>query len=208
MALQVTPPSTFEPGVESEAECEAEMESDGASVQGNEMLEKWEKRGRSKALAAELMSDANLSQALVSAYVRRQEYRGSDVRLDVGSLYRPDAFPRASINPNKWIWHVAHHWPFLLEEHINLLEMRALIHTFEWRLRKSSFGDVRALHLTDSQVALSVAVKGRSSSRRLNLLLRRFAALQLAGGLYPLLAWVESELNPSDAPRRFYEKRR
>ena len=208
MAMQVTPPGQVEMGVESEAEAEPKSEDEGASEAGNNVMEKWERQGRSKALASELMSDAQLSQALVSAYVRRQEYRGSDVRLDIGSLYRPDAFPRASVHPNKWVWHVAHHWPFLLEEHINLLEMRALIHTFEWRLRKTSFGDTRAMHLTDSQVALSVAVKGRSSSRRLNLLLRRFAALQLAGGLYPLLAWVESELNPSDAPSRFYEKQR
>eukprot|EP00438_Fugacium_kawagutii_P003245 Skav220245 [mRNA] locus=scaffold3452:121652:123410:- [translate_table: standard] len=51
-------------------------------------------------------------------------------------------------------------------------------------------------------VALAVAVKGQSSSRAINSLLRRFAALQIAGGIHPLLAWVESELNPVDEPSR------
>eukprot|EP00435_Cladocopium_sp_Y103_P054777 s1675_g18.t1 len=33
--------------------------------------------------------DLNLSVQMVQAFVRRQEYRGSDVRLDVGTLFRP-----------------------------------------------------------------------------------------------------------------------
>lgn len=119
--------------------------------------------------------DSKLAAELVMAYIRRQEHRGSDVRLDIGSL---------------------------CPEHINLLELRTILHTFERRLRREHFGDARALHLTDSQVALAVAVKGRSSSRAINRLLRRFAALQVGGGLYPLLAWIESELNPADEPSR------
>ena len=211
MAAQVVPPKEVEEekeGAESVAvKKEPRSEDETISVPGNEMMENLEKKSRSASLNDELQSDERLSQLLISAYVRRQEFKGSDVRLDIGCLYRPDAFPRASLAPGKWHWHVAHHWPFKMEEHINLLELRALIHTFEWRLRKSSFGDVRALHLCDSQVALSVAVKGRSSSRQINRLLKKYAALQLAGGILPLLAWVESELNPSDAPSRYYEKK-
>ena len=208
-AMQVMPPKKGAEAEESEGEGPNETEMlETMSIPGNEYLEKLEKETRSKALASELRSDDHLSQLLVSAFVRRQEYRGSDVRLDIGSLYRPDSFPRGSVNPNKWIWHTAHHWPFKREEHINLLELRALIHTFEWRLRKSAFGDCRPLHLTDSQVALSVSVKGRSSSRRLNNLLKKFAVLQVGGGIFPLLAWVESEANPADAPSRIYEKKK
>ena len=91
------------------------------------------------------------------AFVPRQEYRGSDVRLDVGTLYRPDAFPRATVNPHRWRWHEAHSYPFQDPEHINILELRALIHTVEWRLRKMQFNGVRFLHLCDSQVALIVS---------------------------------------------------
>ena len=191
--------------LEEEDESFEEENEDTISVPGNIFMEKVERQNRSRGLKSEFQSDEKLSQLLVAAYVKRQEFRGSDVRLDVGSLYRPDSFPRASVSPTRWVWHVAHHWPFREQEHINVLELRSMIHTFEWRLRKSSFGGCRALHLCDSQVALSVAVKGRSSSRQLNRQLKRFAALQLAGGLYPLLAWVESAQNPADAPSRHYE---
>ena len=151
-----------------------------------------------------MRSDERLSQALVAAYIRRQEYRGSDVRLDLGSLYRPDSFPRGSIQANRWRWHTATAYRFRITEHINCLELRALVQGLEWRCRKACFGDCRALHLTDSQVALAVAVKGRSSSRALNRLLKRYAALQIGSGVYPLLAWVESEDNPADEPSRRY----
>ena len=127
--------------------------------------------------------DKQLKLGLVSQFVRRQEYRGCDVRLDVGLLYRPEAYPRTSIDPRRWAWVEAHAYPFLLSEHINVLELRALLLAFEWRSRRASWGDKRMLHLTDSQVALAVACKGRSSSKALNRILRRFAALQLAGGV-------------------------
>eukprot|EP00438_Fugacium_kawagutii_P024621 Skav207650 [mRNA] locus=scaffold2758:77333:83766:+ [translate_table: standard] len=149
--------------------------------------------------------EAVRSSLLVAAYVKRQEYRGSDVRLDTGTLYRPEAFPRATINPHKWEWHVAHSYAFQKEEHINVLELRALNHTMEWRLRRSTFGNCRAMHLCDSQVVLGVVVKGRSSSRQLNRLLRRLAALLVAGGGGVVVGWVESHLNPADEPSRRHE---
>ena len=145
-----------------------------------------------------------LSEKLVSAFIRRQELRGSHVRLDVESLYRPDAYPRGSIDPSTWLWHVGLAYRFKHAEHINVLELRALVGSYEWRLRSSSFSRCRALPLTDSVVALSVAVKGRSSSRTLNKILPRFAVLQCAGGIVPISGWVESEDNPADAPSRRY----
>ena len=150
--------------------------------------------------------DLMLSSRIVSAFIRRQEFRGSDVRLDLGSLYRPDSFPRGSISPKRWRWHVGQSYAFHSEEHINVLEMRALVNALEWRLRSPAFGSCRALHLVDSQVVLAVAVKGRSSSRILNRLLRKYAALQVAGGVIPILGWVESEDNPADAPSRAHAK--
>ena len=177
-----------------------DLPEDGLSEAGEELLD--EIGRRMDATQHQVDSHEHLGTALVSAFVRRQEFRGSDVRLDIGALYRPDSFPRQSINPNRWSWRVGQSYPFEVEEHINLLEMRALIQTCEWRLRSLKRARARFLHLVDSQVVLAVSVKGRSSSRALNRLLGKYAALQLAGGLFPLLAWVESELNPADAPSR------
>eukprot|EP00438_Fugacium_kawagutii_P034020 Skav221004 [mRNA] locus=scaffold1846:71194:78195:+ [translate_table: standard] len=151
-------------------------------------------------------ADLKLSVMMVNAFLRRQEYRGSDVRLDVGTLYRPNCCPRATVNPQRWKWHEIHHYRFEREEHINVLELRAYIHTMEWRLRNAGMGDVRALHLCDSQVVIAVCTKGRSSSRQLNRLLRKLGAMSIAGGLYPILAWIASELNPADGPSRYYER--
>ena len=148
--------------------------------------------------------DKKLASQLVAAFMKRQEYRGSDVRLDVGTIYRPDSFPRATVNPHRWEWHEAHAYRFLEEAHINCLELRALINTIEWRCRRSAFGDVRFLHLSDSQVVLAVAVKGRSSSRQLNRLLKKLGALQVVAGAFPIYAWVETHLNPADKPSRKY----
>ena len=178
---------------------------DEVSEKGFETMKKWQEDTEDLMTDQELAERArNMSSKLVAAFVRRQEFRGSDIRLDTGSLYRPDAFPRGSIDVNRWLWHVAEAYEFRIPEHINVLELKALVRTFEWRARASNFNSCRVLHLTDSQVALATSVKGRSSSRSLNRLLKKFAAPQVAAGLYPLLGWVESEDNPADEPSRRY----
>ena len=146
-----------------------------------------------------------MSQDIVHHYLRRMEFRGSDVRLDLGMFYRPDVAPRTSIDPSRWVWEVAHSYPFRQEEHINVLELRAILHTLEWRARTTMFHSCRFLHLSDSQVCLSVLNKGRSSSRKLNRILRRISALCLALNLMPLWAWIESRLNPADEPSRRFD---
>ncbi len=184
---------------------DSESVSSHRTAKGNEKLEELQTRRVTRQSLRERefgLEDLGLSTALVGQFVRRQEFRGSDVRLDLGLLYRPDAFPRSTINPARWQWATAHAYPFNEQEHINVLELRALLMAFEWRSRRGSSGDERSLHLTDSQVALSVAVKGRSSSKRLNWVLRRFAGLQVAHGIWPILCWVESHLNPADEPSR------
>ncbi len=147
----------------------------------------------------------SFSQRLVHHYLRRMEFRGSDVRLDLGIVFRPDAAPRTSIDPSRWVWTVAHSWPYRQEEHINVLELRAILHTLEWRARGADFNKVRFLHLADSQICLAVLTKGRSSSRKLNRLLQKICSLCLALNVYPLWAWVESRLNPADGPSRRFE---
>ena len=54
-----------------------------------------------------------LGQKMVHHFLRRTEYRGSDVRLDLGVIFRPDTAPRTSIDPSRWIWNVQH-GPFQL----------------------------------------------------------------------------------------------
>ena len=143
---------------------------------------------------------------LVYQFLRRTEFRGSDVRLDLGIVYRPDALIRSTVDPRRWVWKTAKAWPWQKKEHINLLELRSILRPLEWRARTSSFHSCRFLHLSDSQICLAVLVKGRSSSRKINRILRRIAALCLALNLLPLWSWISSKLNPADEPSRRYDK--
>eukprot|EP00973_Karenia_brevis_P059961 8344120-Karenia_brevis.AAC.1 len=54
----------------------------------------------------------------------------------------------------------------------------------------------------DSQVAVSVVAKGRSSSIQLNTVLRRLAALCVTGNLRIIAGWCKSDTNPADHPSR------
>lgn len=62
---------------------------------------------------------------------------------------------------------------------------------------------IRVIVILDSRVAVGAVRKGRSSSRKLNALLRQIAALQLDSGVRLEVAWVPTWGNPADAPTRF-----
>ena len=151
--------------------------------------------------------------ALPHFFLRRAEYRGSDVRLDTGMLLHPERAPRLSMNPHLWSWQTVLSWSWQHHSHINLLELLACLKTFMWRSRSTRFHAVRAMHLLDSQVCLAVLTKGRSSSRQINRILQRFSSLILACEIFPLFAYIKSEFNPADIPSRhaqarFYRNRR
>lgn len=88
------------------------------------------------------------------------------------------------------------------DEHINVLEVRAVNTAVRWVL---SFPHSLATHLIilcDSMVACCAISKGRSSSPLLLPRLRSLAALLLASALRLHLVWLPSCLNPADAPSR------
>ena len=85
--------------------------------------------------------------------------------------------------------------------HINQLELKAIRLTLDWRLRAGQQKS-RFVHLVDSQVALAVECKGRTSSFRLLREARRIAARCIAGALHLTYGYVRSKWNPSDAPSR------
>jgi hypothetical protein len=87
-------------------------------------------------------------------------------------------------------------------EHINLEEEKALIRYLQWVLRSPARFGHRVVVLIDSRVVLGGTTKGRSGSAALNVLLRRLAALTLAGGILLHLVFVPSAHNPSDPPSR------
>ena len=154
---------------------------------------------------SEVMVHKSLMSRLVHLFLRRVELRGSDIRLDTGSLFRPDCCPRASVDPLKWEWRHCRAFKWKRSEHINLLEMKAALHAIQWRGRRSAYRDFRTMILIDNQSVLAVIAKGRSSSRKVNLLLRRLAALCCTLNVYLLVCWVDTADNPADEASRWYD---
>ena len=58
----------------------------------------------------------------------------------------------------------------------------------------------RFLHLCDNQTVLGAFCKHRSNAHSLNYLLQRAAALELATGMKPVMAFARSHANAADAP--------
>ena len=90
--------------------------------------------------------------------------------------------------------------------HINVLEGEALVLFLRWLLRSRAHHSCRIVVLLDSAVLLGATAKGRSSSQ-LNRLLRKVAALTLAGNLQLHLIFVPSSENPADRPSRGVKQR-
>ena len=129
-------------------------------------------------------------------------HRGSDVRIVSGVLTRPDLWPRRSIQPSRY------HWKVVLSygasgDHINVAELKAILAAIRWRTRSAANIASRCIHLSDSQVSISVLVKGRSSSVLLQRVLHRLNCLVLATALHIAHVFVRTDLNPADKPSRW-----
>ena len=138
-----------------------------------------------------------LERLTLNALVRSSDYRGSDVRMDTGELIHPNQSPCRSIDPAKWTWYLILAAPYHDEEHINLLEARAAHLVLRWRLRTPARIGSRLFRLLDSRVGIAVLCKGRSSSWKMNQLLRRVGAPSRRFAT-PAWGYCMSTWNPSD----------
>lgn len=93
-------------------------------------------------------------------------------------------------------------------EHINALEMRAVLTSLRWRIERQQQLHTKFVHLIDSLVALHALSRGRSSSRKLRRTILRVNALLLATQSQAVWAYVHTKQNPADAPSRRPGKRK
>ena len=131
--------------------------------------------------------------------------RGSDVRITTGELFRPNKIGRQHIETKWWSWKVVAAWAWCNDDsqiHINELELRAALTELKRRCRTKKRMGLKYLHLLDSAVALGVLTKKRSSSHRLQRVVRRFDALETASGCVPIFSFCRSSHNPADYPSR------
>lgn len=128
--------------------------------------------------------------------------RGSDVRVTTGAATTPNLPKRQPIMSELWIWRKCVSWKWKSKAHINELELMAAYNEMRRRSRSSVNHRSCYVHLLDNEVSISVLSKGRSSSRRLNRVLRRANSLIWATGMKPCFCFVRSAANPADAPSR------
>ena len=110
---------------------------------------------------------------------------------------------RASIPARLWQWRTIAGWHWRGDpEHINVLELRAVLTTLKWRMEKCYQTRTKFVHLVDSQVVLHALTRGRSSSRKMRRTLLRINSLLLACGCYGAWTYVHTSQNPADRPSR------
>ena len=148
--------------------------------------------------------------ALVSRLCTLVSFKGEDLLLqpeseDLVKYHRL----RASIPAALWKWKTAAAWKWSGgREHINVLEMRAVLCSLRWRLERKHNIRIKFLHMVDSQVCLHALSRGRSSSRKLRRTLLRINSLLLATGSQVVWTYVHTKQNPADAPSRRAGKRK
>ena len=114
---------------------------------------------------------------------------------------------RATVPSRCWKWRIVAGWKWSnQEEHINSLELRAILTSLRWRLEHVKHFKTRFIHLTDSLVCLHALTRGRTSSRKLRRPMSRINALILASGSQPLWGYVHTEQNPADRPSRWGQR--
>ena len=97
-------------------------------------------------------------------------------------------------------WCLERVWFWRSQSHINLLETSVVVSLLKQMIVRQSGS--RFSVLLDSAVAKGALAKGRSSSKGLLPLLRKAAACQLAGNLYPSHSYAPTKLNVADDPIR------
>ena len=102
-------------------------------------------------------------------------------------------------------WTLEECWEFKSPHHINILELAAVVRLVS-KLARACQGS-RVVIFVESNVVKCAVNKGRSSSKALAVLLKKLGALAVGEGIYPLLVYSPTRLNPADDPTRMKDIR-
>ena len=147
---------------------------------------------------------------LVSKLLTLVSIKGEDLMLQSSSEDQVKYHRlRASVPAKLWVWKTITGWKWRdVSEHINVLEMRAVLTAMRWRIEKQGTLNSKFVHLIDSLVCLHSLSRGRSSSLKLKRSLLRINSLLLATNCHVVWAYVHTKDNPADAPSRRPRKRK
>ena len=138
--------------------------------------------------------------------LRAASMRGTDVRfhMQIGGEEPQHEIPYPAL---RWRWRTFASYAWKQGAHINELEMNAVIVVTKHRTRSTSKFHTRWVHIIDSMVCRGALAKGRSSSPRINMPLRKQAALSIAQNSYMFPLWTISGWNFSDKASRKHDKK-
>ena len=153
---------------------------------------------------------AEVTDELCKELWRHTEVRGEAVRLDSLPLddvlgmeipRQPSVF--ASVLGHSLPWRATSSYTFRQTSHINLQEARALKkEVVKMSCDPSQRGSLQ-LCLNDSRVVCGAVAKGRSSSFKLNGILRSLLPFLIFADITLAMIWIETHANPADHPSRF-----
>lgn len=147
---------------------------------------------------------------LVKKLVGLVSIKGEDILLSGASDHQHRYHRlRASIPSKLWRWRTVCGWVWKgAKEHINVLELRAVLATIKWRVEKRHNFNLKFVHLVDSLVVLHALSRGRSSSKKMRRTILRTNAYLLASNNSGVWTYVHTTLNPADKPSRRPVKKR
>ena len=152
---------------------------------------------------------AQIPDSLARAFWRLAEMKGEAVRMDSqNDLLDADVAPKepsvfASRVSESLDWKVTASYSFRNTSHINLQEGRALKQQIQQFCSDVRNSGLIQISLNDSRVVIGAFSKGRSSSFRLNGILRSMLPFLVFSDVCLALLWVETKSNIADYPSRF-----
>ena len=155
--------------------------------------------------------EAPITEELARALWKHAELKGGAVRLDNPGAcnleplaFRPEEASQFASSVALCLpWRVVSSYHFRETSHINLQEARALRKEVVRLAADPASYNTVILALNDSRVVIGAFAKGRSSSRKLNGILRAMTPHLVVSGVSLSLLWVETAANIADCPSRF-----
>ena len=90
----------------------------------------------------------------------RVNHTGSDIRITTSEVLNPKGVPRQSVEASWWRWLPSFRVRWQQKEHINVLELRAILLALKYQISHLGVAHMRLFHVFDSFVAMSVVAKG------------------------------------------------
>lgn len=141
---------------------------------------------------------------LVKSLLNQVSIKGEDILLSAATQHTLRFHRiRASLPANLWRWRTLCGWQWRgLSDHINVLELRAVLCGIRWRIAKQGLRNSKFVHLIDSLVCLHSLARGRTSSRKMRRTLCKINSLLLVSRNSGSWAYVHTSVNPADRPSR------